>query len=173
MKIGIGIDTGGTFTDIVAYDFETKEVLAKGKSSTTHGNLIVGISRALDVLDPEYLKKADTVCISTTLATNACIENKGGRAKLFIFGLTNEIMHRFNVKDNYGIPYEVSNCIDLNSSADGLYIEEPDWDEVEKEYGDWIRDAEIIAVCNFSEITGRFCKSKCINFRIRADLDGL
>ena len=80
MKIGIGIDTGGTFTDIVAYDFETKEVLAKGKSSTTQGNLIVGISRALDVLDPEYLKKADTVCISTTLATNACIENKGGRA---------------------------------------------------------------------------------------------
>ena len=155
MKIGIGIDTGGTFTDIVAYDFETKEVLAKGKSSTTHGNLIVGISRALDVLPPEYLKKADTVCISTTLATNACIENKGGRAKLFIFGLTNEIMHRFNVKDNYGIPYEVSNCIDLNSSADGLYIEEPDWDEVEKEYGDWIRDAEIIAVSElFSTLSG-------------------
>ena len=155
MRIGIGIDTGGTFTDIVAYDFETKEVLSKGKSNTTHGSLIIGIRRALDMINPEYLKTAEEVCISTTLATNACIENKGGRAKLFIFGLTNEILHRFNVKDNYGIPYEFANCIDLNSSADGLYIEEPDWDKLYEEYGDWIRDGDIIAVSElFSTLSG-------------------
>ena len=161
MKIGIGIDTGGTFTDIVAYDFETKAILAKGKSATTHGNLIVGISRALDMLSPEHLAKADVVCISTTLATNACIENKGGRAKLFIFGLTNELMHRFSVQENYGIPYESVNCIDINSSADGLYIDEPDWDTLAEEYGDWIRDGDIIAASElFSTLSGAPCEKK-------------
>ena len=161
MRIGIGIDTGGTFTDIVAYDLETKEILAKGKSNTTHGNLIIGISRALDVLPPENLKTAEVVCISTTLATNACIENKGGRAKLFIFGLTNELMHRFSVQENYGIPYDSVNCIDTNSSADGLYIDEPDWDGIVEEHGDWIRDGDIIAVSElFSTLSGAPCEKK-------------
>lgn len=161
MKIGIGIDTGGTFTDIVAYDLETKEILAKGKSNTTHGNLIIGISRALDMLSPEHLVSAEVVCISTTLATNACIENKGGRARLFIFGLTDELMHRFNVKDNYGIPYEYVKCIDTNSSADGLYIDEPDWDELSAELKDLILDSDIIAVSElFSTLTGAPCEKK-------------
>ncbi len=31
MGYGIGIDTGGTYTDAVIYDFETRAVLAKGK----------------------------------------------------------------------------------------------------------------------------------------------
>ena len=31
MRIGIGIDTGGTYTDAVACDFEERKVLAKGK----------------------------------------------------------------------------------------------------------------------------------------------
>lgn len=30
--VGIGIDTGGTYTDAVIYDFEKKEVLSSGKS---------------------------------------------------------------------------------------------------------------------------------------------
>ena len=32
MKIGIGIDTGGTYTDAVLYDFHSKTVLAKAKA---------------------------------------------------------------------------------------------------------------------------------------------
>ena len=34
MAYGIGIDTGGTYTDAVIYDFDQKKVLAKGKSPT-------------------------------------------------------------------------------------------------------------------------------------------
>ena len=41
--LGIGIDTGGTYTDAVIYDFHTKTVLAKGKSLTTKENLETGI----------------------------------------------------------------------------------------------------------------------------------
>ena len=35
MKIGIGIDTGGTCTDAVAYDFDSGTLLGKGKALTT------------------------------------------------------------------------------------------------------------------------------------------
>lgn len=47
MAVGIGIDTGGTYTDAVIYDFDKKEVLAKGKALTTKENLETGIGNAL------------------------------------------------------------------------------------------------------------------------------
>ncbi|MDR0839216.1 MAG: hydantoinase/oxoprolinase family protein, partial [Oscillospiraceae bacterium] len=82
MKIGIGIDTGGTYTDAVAYDFESETLLAKGKALTTRENLSVGIGQALDMLPPELIRGALLVSLSTTLATNAVLEDKGGRAKM-------------------------------------------------------------------------------------------
>ena len=57
MRIGIGIDTGGTCTDAVAYDFETDRLLAKGKALTTRENLSDGIGRALDMLPPELIRQ--------------------------------------------------------------------------------------------------------------------
>ena len=50
MKLGIGIDTGGTCTDAVAYDYSDHRVLAKGKTLTTREDLSVGIAKALDTL---------------------------------------------------------------------------------------------------------------------------
>ena len=47
MKIGIGIDTGGTYTDAVIYQFETKQVLSAAKALTTKNDLSVGIVNAL------------------------------------------------------------------------------------------------------------------------------
>ena len=57
MKIGIGIDTGGTCTDAVVYQFEKKEILAFGKTPTTKEDLSIGIGKAMDQLPPEYLPK--------------------------------------------------------------------------------------------------------------------
>lgn len=51
MRCGIGIDTGGTFTDAVIWDLEKKKVLSSYKARTTHENLSVGIINALDGLD--------------------------------------------------------------------------------------------------------------------------
>ena len=51
MKLGIGIDTGGTCTDAVLYDFETRTVVGKNKVLTTHHDLKIGILNALDGLD--------------------------------------------------------------------------------------------------------------------------
>ena len=87
MKLGIGIDTGGTYTDAVIYDFTNQEILACAKALTTREDLSVGIGGALDGLPKEYLQKAQLVSLSTTLATNACVENKGGRARLLLMGI--------------------------------------------------------------------------------------
>ena len=90
MRIGIGIDTGGTYTDAVIYQFETKQVLSAAKALTTKNDLSVGIVNALKKLDRELLPQAEVAALSTTLATNACVEGKGGRAKLLFLGLDNE-----------------------------------------------------------------------------------
>ena len=49
--IGIGIDTGGTYTDIVVYDMESGKVLGSGKTPTTKDHLEVCILKALDSMD--------------------------------------------------------------------------------------------------------------------------
>ncbi|MDR2615814.1 MAG: hydantoinase/oxoprolinase family protein, partial [Oscillospiraceae bacterium] len=164
MKIGIGIDTGGTCTDAVAYDFETNTLLAKGKALTTRENLSLGIGRALDMLPQELIRGALLVSLSTTLATNACLEDKGGRAKLLIFGMTDELVARFNAPAEYGFKSEAVRCIDTHGSADGLIIDEPDWELLMAEHGEWLADsdalsaAELYSVYNAAPCEKRFKK---------------
>ena len=87
MKIGLGIDTGGTCTDGVLYDLDTKEILASAKTPTTRQDLSVGIDNVLALLPAQLLTQVETVGLSTTLATNACVENKGGRSKVIFIGV--------------------------------------------------------------------------------------
>lgn len=161
MKIGIGIDTGGTCTDAVAYDFESGALLAKGKALTTRDNLSIGIGRALDKLPEEYIRRAGLVALSTTLATNACVENKGCRGKLLIFGLTDELLRRFKADENYGLNLSDVRCIDTNSSADGLIIDEPDWDMLFSEHGLWLSDADALSAAElYASSNGAVCEKK-------------
>ncbi len=161
MKIAIGIDTGGTCTDAVAYDYSENRVLAKGKTLTTREDLSVGIAKALDTLPQAYIRDAVLVSLSTTLATNACVENKGARAKLVIFGLTDELMERFGVEKQYGIQRGAVRCVDTHSSADGSFIDEPDWDALFREYDPWIADADYMAAAElYGANTGAPCEKK-------------
>ena len=102
MGIGIGIDTGGTYTDCVAYDFTEKKILASAKSLTTKEDLSIGIGKALDGLPSELRERTKMISLSTTLATNACVENKGGRAKLVFLGVDRRVVA--DVGKNYGLP---------------------------------------------------------------------
>ncbi len=132
--IGIGIDTGGTCTDAVIYDFETKEILATGKTNTTKSNLEIGIAKALDQLPQELLKKAESFSLSTTLATNACVENKGSRAKLLVIGPTEEMMNGLEeILKGYGID-DLSELVVLDAKAENLFSEpyDPDWEALRK-----------------------------------------
>ena len=159
MRIGIGVDTGGTCTDAVAYDFDAGTLLAKGKSLTTREDLSIGIGKALDALPPGLIRDALFVSLSTTLATNACLEDKGGRAKLLIFGLTDELLERFNAASNYGLRKGYVRCIDTHGSADGLVAGEPDWDEVLAEHEAWLRDADALSASElYSMNSGAPCE---------------
>jgi N-methylhydantoinase A/oxoprolinase/acetone carboxylase beta subunit len=145
MKIGIGIDTGGTYTDAVIYDFEAKKILSSAKALTTKDDLSKGITEALTSLDRELLKKADIAALSTTLATNACVEGKGGRAKLLFIGLDGSTLERV------GKSYGFSSADDLfccggSGTFDGKTAPKPDWDRIKEDTKDWLRDAEGLGI---------------------------
>lgn len=78
-RVGLGIDAGGTYTDCVIYDLAAETVLAKSKALTTPHDLMVGINNALDLLRLAQPERIELVALSTTLATNAIVEAKGGQ----------------------------------------------------------------------------------------------
>ena len=92
--IGLGIDTGGTCTDAVIYDSDLEQVLSTGKTLTTKRRLEDGIANAIKMLDPDALSKVRFVSLSTTLATNACVENRGGRVKLLFIGADRKVLQQ-------------------------------------------------------------------------------
>ncbi len=83
----IGIDVGGTFTDLVAVDEEGQVTLAKAPSTPSDPSLGVmdGLGRLAEAvgLPLEHLLFAtERIVHATTVATNALIERKGARVGL-------------------------------------------------------------------------------------------
>jgi N-methylhydantoinase A len=90
-RIRVGIDVGGTFTDVVAIDAATRELIARVKVPTTHDapggvaeGIVAGIARLLGdaAIDAERI---DFIAHSTTQATNALLE--GDLARVGVIGL--------------------------------------------------------------------------------------
>ena len=124
--IGLGIDTGGTCTDAVLFDMEERQILSWGKTQTTKHNLEQGIDKAIGQLDEELLGKVEMVSLSTTLATNACVEGRGGRVKLLFIGVDPKVVE--DTYEKYG----------FTSTEDFLYLAgepregmEPDFSQLE------------------------------------------
>ena len=86
MPYVLGIDTGGTYTDSVVISTSDRLVLSKAKSFTTKENLVIGIRNSIQMLQLKNADEIDMVCLSTTLATNAIVENKTARAGLLLIG---------------------------------------------------------------------------------------
>ena len=145
-NIVIGIDTGGTYTDAVAYDLASRTVLAKGKARTTKEDLSIGIVGALDTLPLPVVNQAKRIALSTTLATNACVEGKGCRAKLIMLGTTAEVLARINAERKYGLKASDVLCLNTHGSFDGSIVDHPDWDAVIRENLAWLSDAQAIGV---------------------------
>lgn len=146
MSTGIGIDTGGTYTDCVVYDFKKKKIIAKGKALTTRHDLTLGIQNAMKKIPYSILEKASMLSISTTLATNACVENKGVRAKLLILGSSDRILNIIDIEREYGTSPVNVLFADAKTSYDGKTVKEPDWDEVISRNKDWFSEAGAIGV---------------------------
>ena len=129
MRLGLGIDTGGTYTDAVVYDFDSGEILDSGKSNTIKEDLKLGIINTLDQMSPDLLKKVSLVSLSTTLATNACVEDKGSRATLILIGCDRDTVDKYGRE--YGLP-QIEDIIFIEGghNQQGDVIKEPDWGEL-------------------------------------------
>ncbi|WP_353511350.1 hydantoinase/oxoprolinase family protein [Intrasporangium sp.] len=80
-RIRIGIDTGGTFTDVVALDEETGELVTTKTPSTPSNPADGFINGVRKVLDLMAATGDDITAVShgTTVATNKLLEGKVGR----------------------------------------------------------------------------------------------
>ena len=146
MRLAIGIDTGGTCTDAVLYDLEGGRVLGRGKALTTHRDLTRGILAALDMLDPQLCRQAVAAGLSTTLATNACVEGKFRRTRLLLMGIDREGIARFGADYGFRDPDDIC-YLPCSTTISGQILQEPDWAHLRAHAAEWFRGAEGCAVC--------------------------
>lgn len=91
MKVRIGIDVGGTFTDVVVIDGKSHELVGQLKFPTSHAakeGVALGIVTALERAMAEFNLRAEDVAFiahSTTQATNALLE--GDVAEVGVIGI--------------------------------------------------------------------------------------
>ena len=79
----LGLDVGGTFTDVVIIDGH--RVVATAKRRTTKDNLMNGIGEALDaVLEGYDTSNIEQVTLSTTVVTNTIVEAKEQVVDLYV-----------------------------------------------------------------------------------------
>ncbi|GJD53321.1 Acetophenone carboxylase gamma subunit [Methylobacterium crusticola] len=83
----IGIDVGGTFTDLVAVDDDGRAIFAKSPSTPADQSLgvMAGLSdlaARLGATLPAMLARTGRIVHGTTVATNALLERKGARVAL-------------------------------------------------------------------------------------------
>jgi N-methylhydantoinase A len=102
----IGIDVGGTYTDLVAIDASGRTVFAK--SPSTPADQSVGVmagleelARRLQLTRADMLGATDRIVHGTTVATNALLERKGAKVALLTTeGHRDVIEMREGLKDN-------------------------------------------------------------------------
>jgi N-methylhydantoinase A len=83
----IGIDVGGTFTDLVAVDDAGRSTLAKVASTPDDPSIgaMAGLRRLAELLHlsvAELLTRTERIVHGTTVATNALLEHKGAKVGL-------------------------------------------------------------------------------------------
>lgn len=85
MSLRIGVDTGGTFTDVCAFDEETGRVHVRKVSSTPDdpGRAIVqGVTEILDQIGARTIDEVGYFAHGTTVGTNALLTGRGARTGL-------------------------------------------------------------------------------------------
>src|SRR6201990_3448908 len=102
----IGIDVGGTYTDLVAIDEGGHTVFAKSPSTPADQSIGVmagleELARRLKLTRAEMLGMTDRIVHGTTVATNALLERKGADVALLTTeGHRDVIEMREGLKDN-------------------------------------------------------------------------
>ncbi len=105
MPYALGVDTGDTFTDAVLFEVEKRRVVTVEKVPTTHGELSRGIFNAVDsVTESVPGEEVIQVSLSSTLATNAIVEDRGGPVGLLALGWEPEEGQEFPRSEQAYVP---------------------------------------------------------------------
>ncbi|MBU8911245.1 MAG: hydantoinase/oxoprolinase family protein, partial [Desulfobacterales bacterium] len=138
IKTGLGIDAGGTYTDAVIYDLEKDETLCKAKSLTTKWDFTKGINSALEKLDQEKLIQVELISLSTTLATNAIVENEGQKVGMIL-------MPPYGLGIDKNIPHHPKSVIQGQLEITGRQILAIDPDEVRQKAVQMVKNHGVTA----------------------------
>jgi len=122
MKLRVGIDTGGTFTDLVAVDEETGQfTVAKDQSTPDKPALAVGnVLRQLDTRSSDI----EFLILGTTVATNALIQRRGARVAYIATLGTEDVpfIQRLDKEEVYNLQWQKPKP--LVKRANSLGVEE-------------------------------------------------
>jgi N-methylhydantoinase A len=151
-----GVDVGGTFTDLIAFDPATGRVTV-AKGPTTPVNPEKGVGNVLEeVKDRVSIPAADLFFHGTTVALNAVLERKGARvALLTTAGFRDVLEVRRGVREEFTdvlwraeeplVPRRRRFPVGERIAADGEVLTPIDLEDVERAAAE-IREAEVDAV---------------------------
>ncbi|WP_042331302.1 hydantoinase/oxoprolinase family protein [Desulfosporosinus orientis] len=113
----VGIDVGGTYTDAVF--LKNGRIQSKAKVPTQSKNIVETLMNAFDALEISDEQEIEQITVSTTLVTNAILQNRIPAVQLLLFS-----GHGMNVT---ALPWPVS-YVELKGEMDfrGREIESPD-----------------------------------------------
>ncbi len=142
MPLVLGIDTGGTTTNAVLLKRPEERVLLETTVPTDHRNLTDTIRAALDRISTNHATQIDRVSLSTTLATNAVLENQYGRVGLITAG------RDYHVTDDH-VTHRVLAC---RMDIKGRVRESLDEAELSGLIEDWHEPVDAFAVSCFASV---------------------
>ncbi len=160
-KIFVGIDTGGTFTDLVAADLDDGHYCYH-KAPTTTGDPARGILEGIaELLDQNGIARKDVVflVLGTTLATNAVLEGKWARTGLITTTGFRDVLelarqrrpHYFNLDIPKPMPPASRDCrleVAERVAHDGLVVTPLVEDDVRRAVGKLkAKKVEAVAIC--------------------------
>ena len=127
------------------YDLEEKQILASAKTQTTKEDLKIGIEKVLQGLPQELLGQCRQIALSTTLATNACVENKGGHGKLILLGVNEKVFRETHAS------YGIQNADDvllvpctITQTAENCVA--PDWDAFCQKLPEFLESCDCVSI---------------------------
>jgi len=118
----IGLDVGGTHTDVVLLDNDglIKEIKVLTDPSDLFNSVLAGLTAITEDIDPEKIHR---IVLSTTLTTNAIVQNKLPAVGMIVAGGPGIDPEFYRTNANY---FAVAGCIDHR----GREIEPINTDEI-------------------------------------------